>query len=72
MRSPLYALLTVLTLSAAPSAWADCPIRSLDAARNEFVDLDRATEEEMAEHEREFEGIAHGHPATPGSPAADS
>ena len=47
-------------------------IRSLDAARNEFVDLDRATEEEMAEHEREFEGIAHGHPATPGSRAADS
>ena len=38
-------------------------IRSIDAARNEFVDLDRATDEEMAEHEREFQGIAHGHPA---------
>ncbi len=33
-------------------------IRSIDAARNEFVDLDRATDEEMAEHEREFEHLA--------------
>ena len=46
-------------------------IRSLDAARNEFVDLDRATDEEMAEQEREFQDIAHGHPAAPGSPAAE-
>ena len=35
-------------------------IRSIEAARNEFVDLDRATDEELAEHEREFQGLAHG------------
>jgi low affinity Fe/Cu permease len=34
-------------------------IRSIEAARNEFVDLDRATDEEMEEHEREFEHLAH-------------
>lgn len=35
-------------------------IRSLADARNEFVDLDRATDEEMAEHEREFRHLAKG------------
>jgi low affinity Fe/Cu permease len=33
-------------------------IRANEAARNEFVDLDRATEDEMAEHEREFQHLA--------------
>ena len=35
-------------------------IRSLADARNEFVDLDRATDEEMDEHEREFRHLAKG------------
>lgn len=44
--------------SKAVSLKLDEVIRSIDAARNEFVDLDRATDEEMAEHEREFEHLA--------------
>ncbi len=46
-------------------------IRSIAEARNEFVDLDRASDEELADHEREFQGIAHGHPAPDPSPADD-
>jgi low affinity Fe/Cu permease len=44
--------------SKAVSLKLDEVIRSIDKARNEFVDLDRATDEEMAEHEREFEHLA--------------
>jgi low affinity Fe/Cu permease len=36
-------------------------IRAVAEARNEFVDLDHATERELAEHEAEFEHLAHGH-----------
>jgi low affinity Fe/Cu permease len=44
--------------SKAASLKLDEVIRSIDAARNEFVGLDRATDEELAEHEREFQHLA--------------
>jgi low affinity Fe/Cu permease len=44
--------------SKAVSLKLDEVIRSIGAARNEFVGLDQATEAEMAEHEREFEHLA--------------
>ena len=34
-------------------------IRVMADARDEFVDLDHASERELAEHEREFEHLAH-------------
>ena len=46
-------------------------IRSIKAARDEFVDLDRATDEELAEHERAFQDLAHGHPGTAQPPPAE-
>jgi low affinity Fe/Cu permease len=46
--------------SKAVSLKLDELIRSIAEARNEFVGLDQATDEELAEHEREFEHIANG------------
>ncbi len=37
-------------------------IRSLDAARNEFVSLDHATEDVLEEREKEFSELADGSP----------
>jgi low affinity Fe/Cu permease len=45
--------------SKAVSLKLDEVIRSIDAARNEFVDLDRESEEQMEAHEREFRHLAH-------------
>ncbi len=39
-------------------------IRVLGQARNEFVDLDHATEAEIAQHESEFEDLAKGSAGT--------